>query len=610
MTTPVLRPWRGDDIPFLVSAYAAPDMTTQGGPLNASDLRALLPRLAPTRENLVLAIEVDGEPVGQVAVTAIDTRHLTGWVSYWSHPNARGRGHVARAVATLARFAFDELGLERLELGHRVNNPASGRVAEKAGFVAEGVERQKLKYGDERFDVRTMARLVSDPQPELALGAIRVELPGRAASSGEYPRRVSPKEYAADLSSFVTAAPSSFHAAAEVARRLEGSGFTRIDESAEWPATPGRYVLVRDGAAIGFIVPEGADALTPFSIVGAHTDSPTFVLKPTPQRDSGGVAQALVEVYGGAILASWLDRELLFAGRLALADGREVLARTEAIGRIPSLAIHLDRSVNDGLTIDRQRHTQPVIGLDLAADALLTALAESADVEVEDIRGYDVCVADSQPGRLFGLEQEFFASGRLDNLSSVHAGVRALEESEPASTIPVLAAFDHEEIGSGSRSGAAGPILEDVLRRISASLGGGVDEWARQIRGSWCVSSDAGHAVHPNYADRHDPDTRPVLGGGPLLKINANQRYTTDAPGAARWSDWAAQAGSTWQPFVSNNDVPCGSTIGPITATRLGIRTVDVGTPLLSMHSAREMCAIDDTMALSSTLGAFFSRSA
>lgn len=185
MTTLVLRPWREDDIPFLVSAYAAPDMTTQGGPLNASDLRALLPRLAPTRENLVLAIEVDGEPVGQVAVTAIDTRHLTGWVSYWSHPNTRGRGHVARAVATLARFAYDELGLERLELGHRVNNPASGRVAEKAGFVAEGVERQKLKYGDERFDVRTMARLVSDPQPELALGAIRVELPGRAASSGE-----------------------------------------------------------------------------------------------------------------------------------------------------------------------------------------------------------------------------------------------------------------------------------------------------------------------------------------------------------------------------------------------------------------------------------------
>lgn len=412
--------------------------------------------------------------------------------------------------------------------------------------------------------------------------------------------------YIADFAEFVQAAPSSYHAAAEVARRLEAAGFDRLDERDEWPAGGGRHVVVRDGAVIAWVAPDDAGPTTPYRVLGAHTDSPSFKLKPRPSSTSEGVLQAGVEVYGGPLLNSWLDRELELAGRIVTDDGVEHLVRTGPMLRIPQLAIHLDREVNKGLTLDKQRHMQPIWGVGAEGD-ILAVLAGSVGATADRIVGHDVLVADTQTPARFGRDDELFASGRMDNLSSVYAGLSALLETpNDGGHISVLAAFDHEELGSESRSGASGPFLDDVLVRIGASLGGGEIERRRAFAASWIVSSDAGHAVHPNYSDRHDPANRPVLGGGPLLKLNANQRYASDAAGSAFWAALCRAVGVATQPFVSNNSMPCGSTIGPLSATRLGIRTVDVGVPLLSMHSARELAHVDDLAALGAAVTAFF----
>lgn len=416
--------------------------------------------------------------------------------------------------------------------------------------------------------------------------------------------------HAEDLADFVAASPSSYHAAAEVARRLADAGFSRLEEDQAWDVAPGgRYVVVRDGAAIAWTVPGDATATTPAHILGAHTDSPGFKLKPQPTTGSRGWLQAAVEVYGGPLLSSWLDRELRLAGRLALADGRVVLADTGALLRLPQLAIHLDREANTGLALDKQFQTQPVWGLgDPTQEDILAELAGSAGVSASDIRGYDVVIADTARGAIFGKDRAFFASGRLDDLASVHAGVVALEKIDTAVSGPIaiLAAFDHEELGSNSRSGAGGPLLEDILGRVYDALGADASERRRAFSASWCLSSDVGHSVHPNYAHKHDPVVQPVLGSGPILKLNANQRYATDAVGSAAWRGWCETADVVTQEFVSNNNVPCGSTIGPITATRLGIRTVDVGIPILSMHSARELAGVSDLHDLTRVAGAFF----
>ncbi len=421
------------------------------------------------------------------------------------------------------------------------------------------------------------------------------------------------RSHAADLADFVASSPSSFHAAAEVARRLVAAGFTALAEDEPWPDQPGgRYLVVRDGAVLAWIVPEAATAVTPVRVFGAHSDSPAFKLKPRPTTGRLGWLQAGVEVYGGPLLNSWLDRELRLAGRLVLDDGTSVLTATGPLLRLPQLAIHLDREANDHLALDKQTQTQPVWGLGSAESAdLLGELAREAGVDAARIRGYDVVTADAARGSVFGAGDVFFASGRLDDLASVHAGVVALEraaEGFDAGHIAMLAVFDHEEVGSATRSGAAGPFLADVIERIQLGLGADREEGKRAMAASWCVSSDVGHSLHPNYAHKHDPVVLPVLGSGPILKINANQRYATDGVGAAAWNGWCEAAGVASQEFVSNNSVPCGSTIGPITATRLGIRTVDVGIPILSMHSARELAGVSDLHDLSLVAEELFRR--
>ncbi|WP_181871736.1 M18 family aminopeptidase [Brevibacterium aurantiacum] len=437
-------------------------------------------------------------------------------------------------------------------------------------------------------------------------------------------------QVAADLTDFISSSPSSYHATATAAARLEAAGFCRLNERKVWSLEPGQgHYVIRDGAIIAWRTPAGkADAaetdaseqsdnsggrlttIPGFRVFGSHTDSPAFKLKPGDEFTTEGTRQIGVEIYGGPLLNSWLDRELALAGQLSLADGSVILAQTPPIARIPQLAIHLDRQVNDGLTLDKQRHTTPIIGLaDLAEADVIEILAASAEVHPEQVVGHDVYTIPVQSPGLFGAQEEFFAAPRLDNLLSVHAGVNALVDVDAASldSIALFAGFDHEEIGSNSRSGACGPLLADVTERIIASLfpGSTRSEYLAALASSICVSSDAGHAAHPNYPERHDPHVRPRLGGGPLLKLNAQQRYATDAVGTAAWSQACAAAGVEYQNFVSNNAMPCGSTIGPLTATRLGMTTVDVGPALYSMHSAREMVAISDVVALGAAATTF-----
>lgn len=414
-----------------------------------------------------------------------------------------------------------------------------------------------------------------------------------------------------DLAAYVEASPSSYHAADEAARRLQEAGFARLAEADEWSLVAGgRYVVVREGSVIAFALPSSVGRTTPFHIVGAHTDSPTFKLKPRPTTTGpGGWWQLGWEVYGGPLLNSWLDRELCLAGRVVTTGGAEHLVKTAPIARIPQLAIHLDRKVNEGLTLDKQRHTAPVWGLgDNESADILATLAAGAGIDPREIGGFDILAADTQTPRTFGADEALFASGRLDNLLSTHAGLVSIADAAPQNAIAMFAAFDHEEIGSATRSGAAGPFHEEVLARILGAFGATADDRARSFAGSLHVSSDVGHAVHPNYADRHDPHNQPVAGGGPILKINANHRYATDAHGAAAWNAACRDAGVPTQEFVSNNTVPCGTTIGPISATRLGIRTVDVGVPILSMHSAREMTAVVDPWYLSRAMSAILDR--
>ncbi|MFC7456938.1 M18 family aminopeptidase [Brachybacterium sp. GCM10030267] len=425
---------------------------------------------------------------------------------------------------------------------------------------------------------------------------------------------------ALDLGEFVTASPSSYHAAAESARRLEAGGFTRLEETAAWSAEDviGDRYVIRDGSIIAWSAADGTDVDTPWRIVGSHTDSPALKLKPDPQLGAERLAQAGVEVYGGPLLNSWLDRELRLAGRLALADGSTVLVQTSPILRIPQLAVHLDRAVNtDGLRLDPQRHMQPILGLGPlnVLDVLLQhARADGHRLHLEDIVGFDVVTVDAQPPALFGAREEFLASARLDNLTSVHAETEALLTTarehrgfaaDHEAPIALMVANDHEEVGSASRSGAAGPFLEDVLVRMHAAIGGDEASRRRAFASSMVLSADAGHAAHPNYPERHDPVSRPRLGEGPILKINAQQRYATDGVGIAAFAAACSHAGIPYQQFVSNNAMPCGSTIGPITATRLGMTTIDVGITLLSMHSAREMCASTDPLLLQQACAAF-----
>ena len=424
---------------------------------------------------------------------------------------------------------------------------------------------------------------------------------------------------ASDLASFLDAANTPYHAVAEVARRLTAAGFRAFREQEAWQLTPGTrgFVVRAGGSIVAFELGSKPPSDAGFVLIGAHSDSPNLRLKPVPDLTNVGYRQLSVEIYGGVLLSTWLDRDLSVAGRVVFADGRsELVDLKRAVCRVPNLAIHLNRDVNSaGLVLNAQTHLLPVLGLEPESGGFKELLAEalgntaSNGARVEDVLGFDLCLYDTQRAAFAGSKNEFLFSSRLDNLASCHAALQALLGATPgAEATRIVAIYDHEEVGSQSASGARSQLLSDLLERLSRAYSA-KDESAlpRAISRSLLISADMAHGVHPNYPDKHDKQHRPMLGAGPVIKVNVNQSYASDGPAIAAFAAACRAVDVAPQHFSSRNDSPCGSTIGPISAARLGVRAVDVGNPMLSMHSCREMAASRDVAPMIRVLTRLFS---
>ncbi len=416
----------------------------------------------------------------------------------------------------------------------------------------------------------------------------------------------------ADLLAFVDAAPSPFHAVAEAARRLDDAGFRAVRRDHPWPSEAGTGYVAEGGALVAWSVPDDAPAHAPFRLVGAHTDSPNLRIKPRPDIGNAGWRQLAVEVYGGALVNSWLDRDLGLSGRVVLRSASSPEARLVKVDRpilrVPQLAIHLDRDISErGLRLNRQDHLNPVWSLGGPDPGrFVRFLAGEVGVASDDVLAWDVMAHDVTPATVAGVDDDLVSAPRLDNLCSCAAAVAALVAARPSTTVAVVSLFDHEEVGSTSATGAGGALLEAVLEQSVLARGGDRGAHLRALAGSACASADMAHATHPNYADRHEPAHPVRVNGGPVIKVNTNQRYATDARTDAWFAEACSAAGVPFQRFVSRSDMPCGSTIGPITAARLGIPTVDVGVAQLAMHSVRELCGAADPAMLTRALTAWF----
>lgn len=404
------------------------------------------------------------------------------------------------------------------------------------------------------------------------------------------------------LLDYLDSSPTPFHATVNAAEALIDAGF---EESQSLSHLPPLGFTAIDGSLIAW--KRATSQTTSFTILGAHTDSPNIRLHPRPDDGAGSWGQLGVEIYGGVLLNSWLDRDLGLAGRVVLNDGSVRLFHSdEALARIPQLAIHLDRDVNErGLVLDKHSHLRPV-WTTTAKTTFLEWLATETDVHPELIYSHDCHLYDVNPAQVIGADKSIIASGRIDNLVSCWAAVTALiaAETSPSHTL-VIALHDHEEVGSNSSTGAAGPQLAHLLEALAISDGLSRVDYLEALSESMCLSMDNAHALHPNYPERHDSQHAPLLNHGPALKINNNVRYATTARGYAMARAIADTSAIPLQTFVSRNNIPCGSTIGPITATALGIETIDIGVPQLSMHSAREMCGALDPSLLARFAQAF-----
>lgn len=404
----------------------------------------------------------------------------------------------------------------------------------------------------------------------------------------------------------IDASPTPFHAVERAVELLAAAGGRPAASAAE-AASTGLWYEASGGSLTAWCVGARHGPRSRFRIVGAHTDSPNLRVKPNPDLRRAGCGQVGVEVYGSALVNSWLDRDLGVAGRLAVRDpAGGVSARLVRIDgpwlRIPQLAIHLDRGIDEqGLRLNRQLHLAPIWTLDPGSGTgFLEAVAAEAGLSAAEVVGHDLMLFDPIPSRLVGADGEMLSASRIDNLVSCFAAVEALIEAAAADgpglgpAIPMVCLFDHEEVGSVSATGAASPLLDRALELLAAGFGASVDDMAAARAASLLLSADGAHATHPNYPDRHEPEHPVALGGGPVLKLNANQRYASDALTGAAFRLACERAGAPVQVFASRSDMPCGSTIGPVTAARLGIAVVDAGCPQLAMHSIRELAAARD----------------
>ena len=425
-----------------------------------------------------------------------------------------------------------------------------------------------------------------------------------------------PKQVVRGMLDYIDASPSPYHAVAGAAQRLDAAGFKRLEEIDAWHPGGGRHYLVRAGSLVAWATEEGAAAHRGFHVVAAHTDSPNLRVKAQPNTGRAGWRQLGVEVYGGPLLGTWTDRDLGLSGRVMVrgADGgseARLFKDDRPLLRVPQLAIHLNRDVNDkGLVLDRQRHLAPVWALGSADEGgLQRLLGQALGVEPGDVLSWDLMCHDVQPSVVLGLEDEMISAPRLDNLCSSFCGLSALLEhldQGGGGRVPVLCLFDHEEVGSGSRSGAMGPVLKSVLERTVLSAGGSGEDVHRAIADSFCVSADMAHATHPNYVEKHEPAHWIELNRGPVIKINTNQRYASDAESEAMFQGACERADVPFQKYFHRSNLGCGSTIGPVTAANLGMRTVDIGNAQLAMHSVRELCGAVDPALLVRALVAFY----
>jgi len=417
------------------------------------------------------------------------------------------------------------------------------------------------------------------------------------------------------LCDFLSRSTTPFHAVSGLAEALLGAGFTALSEDSAWSLEPGgRYFTTRNGSSIvAFGIGREEEPAAGIRMVGAHTDSPCLMVKPSPELHRNGYFQLGVQVYGGALLNPWFDRDLSLAGRVSYrdADGRlrsGLVDYRDPVAVVPSLAIHLDREANNSRTINPQTDIPPILCRvaegekrdfrDLLRQRLLR---EHPDCGVEEVLDFELCFYDTQPPAIVGLQGDFIASARLDNLLSCYAGLRALLEWDGAASV-LLVCNDHEEVGSLSACGAQGPLLASVLERIA----GDREARAALTDRSLMISADNAHGIHPNYADRHDENHGPLLNAGPVIKVNASQRYASNSETAGLFRLLAAEEGVPVQSFVVRTDMACGSTIGPITAGAVGVPTLDIGVPTFAMHSVRELAGADDGCNLARVLSRFY----
>jgi|TARA_B110000908_G_scaffold15482_1_gene17653 aspartyl aminopeptidase len=416
-----------------------------------------------------------------------------------------------------------------------------------------------------------------------------------------------------DLLDFLAASPTPFHAVQQMEIRLSQAGFVVLREADDWTLDAGgRYCVIRNSSSIvAFTLGEKSILDQGLRMVGAHTDSPCLKVKPQPELFKKGYFQLGVEVYGGALLNPWFDRDLSLAGRVSFRDtlgniGSVLIDFKRAIATIPSLAIHLDREANSARSINAQTDIPPVVMQTndkqiSFRELLLTQIRqEHPSCEACKVLDYELSFYDAQPAAIIGLQNEFIASARLDNLLSCYIGLQAILAD--STEYRVLVCNDHEEIGSQSAAGAQGPMLRSVISRLLANE----KEFTRTIDRSMMISVDNAHGVHPNFSDRHDANHGPVLNGGPVIKMNANQRYATNSETSSLFRHWCESVDEPVQAFVVRTDMACGSTIGPITASEIGVKTLDIGVPTFAMHSIRELAGSSDAYSLYKVLEMFY----
>lgn len=427
------------------------------------------------------------------------------------------------------------------------------------------------------------------------------------------------KEFAKDLIDFIYNSPTSFNAVNTSKEILDNNGFEELALNKKWNLkVGGRYYITKNSSAlISFIINSDNLEQEGFRIISSHSDSPSFRIKPNAEMNVENTYLKLnTECYGGPILNTWLDRPLSLAGRVIL-KGENILKPIEQIVNInkpiciiPNLAIHMNKTINDGYSLNKQKDMLPLVGLlneSLEKDNfLVNILSKELSVDSKDIIDFDLFLYEFEKGNLIGPNEEFISSSRLDNLSMAHASIHALINTKGKYGINMLSVFDNEEVGSSTKQGADSNMLLNILERICLALGKDREEFFNSLYSSFMISADLAHAVHPNISEKHDPTNRPVMGNGPVIKINANQAYTSDSYSISIYKNICKEANVRYQEFVNRSDERGGSTIGPISSTHIDIPSVDIGSPILAMHSIRELGSVDDHISIYKTFSKFY----